>query len=469
MLREFPVVKILEFLSDDNLLPAILFRSARRQCDADLQFIGRMRRGRLNEKAQRELRQEIHAVIDRYSFPPEVILEHPQYQGLVETGVGAHHAGQLLPWRLLLEELMSRGVLRMLIATGTVAAGVDFPARSVVITAHSKAGADGFRVLTSSEFMQMSGRAGRRGKDAVGICLVAPSQLSDARVIHDIANKPAEPLTSAYFASPSTVLNLLKFRNVDDLEYTVQRSLAAFLDRKHAKHLRDEAVSVENEVSALAGEASKRARKRLNRMIREADAVETRQEMLLKQALNGLRILGFIDPERGGLTEKGTWAAELCTTLVLEIAEAIHEFVFEDLPMTQLAGLVASIAGDAHRSYFNLKPNPIPKERYQKLQEIVDRVKRSYDNPTAAETMVLPDAALTVMTWMECESWAEFSSLLRLARVADGDISRLVTQTADHLNQIVRLRVTHPELAKLAQEARQRLLRPPLTDIVGVE
>jgi superfamily II RNA helicase len=264
-------------------------------------------------------------------------------------------------------------------------------------------------------------------------------------------------------------LNLLKFRNVDDLEYTVQRSLAAFLDRKHAKHLRDEAVSVENEVSALAGEASKRARKRLNRMIREADAVETRQEMLLKQALNGLRILGFIDPERGGLTEKGTWAAELCTTLVLEIAEAIHEFVFEDLPMTQLAGLVASIAGDAHRSYFNLKPNPIPKERYQKLQEIVDRVKRSYDNPTAAETMVLPDAALTVMTWMECESWAEFSSLLRLARVADGDISRLVTQTADHLNQIVRLRVTHPELAKLAQEARQRLLRPPLTDIVGVE
>jgi superfamily II RNA helicase len=83
--------------------------------------------------------------------------------------------------------------------------------------------------------------------------------------------------------------------------------------------------------------------------------------------------------------------------------------------------------------------------------------------------MVLPDAALTVMTWMECESWTEFSSLLRLARVADGDISRLVTQTADHLNQIVRIRSTHPELAKAAAEARQRLLRPPLTDIVTIE
>lgn len=469
MLREFPVATILEFLSDDNLLPAILFRSARRQCDTDLQFIGRMRRGRLSEKAQRELRDQVNAVIERYSFPPEVILEHPQFQGLIETGVGAHHAGQLLPWRLLLEELMARGVLRMLIATGTVAAGVDFPARSVVITAHSKAGAEGFRVLSAAEFMQMSGRAGRRGKDAVGLCLIAPSQLSDARVIHQIANTPPEPLRSSYFASPSTVLNLLKFRNVDDLEYTVQRSLAAFLDRKHARQLREDAVDVEKEAAKLSGEAGKRARKKLNRMLREADAVASRQEQQLKQALNGLRLLGFIDPERGGLTEKGTWAAELCTTLVLELAEGINEFVFEDLSVTQLAGLVASIAGDAHRAYFNLKPNPIPKERFQKLQEIVDRVKRSYDNPTAAETMVLPDAALTVMTWMECESWAEFSSLLRLARVADGDISRLVTQTADHLNQIVRIRSTHPELAKAAAEARQRLLRPPLTDIVTIE
>lgn len=469
MLREFPVAKILEFLSDDNLLPAILFRSARRQCDADLQFIGRMRRGRLSEKAQRDLKEQIDAIIERYSFQPDVILDHPQYQGLIETGVGAHHAGQLLPWRLLLEELMARGGLRMLIATGTVAAGVDFPARSVVITAHSKAGAEGFQVLSAAEFMQMSGRAGRRGKDAVGLCLVAPSQLSDARVIHEIANKPPEPLRSAYFASPSTVLNLLKFRNVDDLQYTVQRSLAAFLDRKHARQLREEAKGAEQELETLTGEPGRRARKRVNRMIREADAVESRQELHLTQALNGLRLLGFIDPERGGLTEKGQWAAELCTTLVLELAEAINEFIFEDLPITQLAGLVASIAGDPHRMYFNLKPNPIPKDRYQRLQEVVDRVKRAYDNPTASETMVLPDAALTVMTWMECESWAEFSSLLRLARIADGDVSRLVTQTADHLNQIVRLRATHPELAKAASEARQRLLRPPLTDMIGLE
>lgn len=469
MLREFPVAKILESLSDDDLLPAILFRSARRQCDADLQFIGRMRRGRLSEKAQRDLKDQVAAIIERYSFQPEIILDHPQYQGLIETGVGAHHAGQLLPWRLLLEELMARGGLRMLIATGTVAAGVDFPARSVVITAHSKAGAEGFQVLSAAEFMQMSGRAGRRGKDAVGLCLVAPSQLSDARVIHEIANKPPEPLRSAYFASPSTVLNLLKFRNVDDLQYTVQRSLAAFLDRKHARHLREEAKAAEQELETLTGEPGRRARKRVNRMMREADAVESRQELHLTQALNGLRLLGFIDPERGGLTEKGQWAAELCTTLVLELAEAINDFIFEDLPIPQLAGLVASIAGDAHRAYFNLKPNPIPKDRFQRLQEVVDRVKRSYDNPTASETMVLPDAALTVMTWMECESWAEFSSLLRLARIADGDVSRLVTQTADHLNQIVRLRATHPELAKAAAEARQRLLRPPLTDMIGLD
>jgi superfamily II RNA helicase len=358
--------------------------------------------------------------------------------------------------------------LRLLIATGTVAAGVDFPARSVVIAAHGRRGSEGFNMLTSSEFMQMSGRAGRRGKDAVGLCLVAPSQSSDARAIHEVANKPPEPLRSAYFASPSTVLNLLKYRNVDDLEYTVSRSLAAFLDRKHAKHLAEEADGLEPEADGAHGEAGKRIRKKINRLRRESEALSSRQELLLRQALDGLSLLGYIDPVRGGLTEKGAWAAELCTTLVLELAEAISAFLFEDLPLLQLAGLVASIAGDPHRMYFNLKPNPIPRERFQKLQEVVERVKRSYDNPNASETAVLPDAALTVMTWMQCETWTEFSSLLRLARVTDGDVARLVTQTADHLNQLSRLRETHPELAAMASEARQLLLRPPLTDTVGI-
>lgn len=465
MHEEFPVTKILSELERNNLLPGILFRTSRRQCDADLDAMSRMRRGHLPPESQEIIRRQLSAIMEKYQIPEEVVTNHPQYGALMQTGVGAHHAGQLLAWRLILEELMSRGVLRLMIATGTVAAGVDFPARTAIITAHSKRGSEGFKVLTSSEFQQMSGRAGRRGKDSVGICLVAPGPFCDARIIHEVAQRPPEPLRSAYFAAPSTVLNLLKFRNVDDLRYTVQKSLAAFLDRKSAQGLRDEALATEREISPdMKEEAKKRAAKRARRLAREADALASKQATLLETSLSGLEKLGYV--ERGGLTEKGAWAAELCTSLVLELAEAINDHLFSDLSVEYLVGLVASIAGDPHRPYFNIKANPIDKWYFEQMGDILARVRDSYANPFTSEVGVVPDAALTVMTWMECESWADFAGLLRLAKVAEGDVARLVTQTADHLNQISRLTKTHPELAERALEGRKRILRPPLSESV---
>lgn len=469
MFAEFPVTKILANLSVDNLLPAILFRTSRRQCDLDIERLATIRKILLSESQRAKLVSEIDAIIVHYNMEPSVIRGHLHYGALINTAVGAHHAGQLLVWRLVLEELMSRGLLRLMIATGTVAAGVDFPARTVVVTAHSRRGNEGFQVITSSEFMQMAGRAGRRGKDAVGICLVAPGPYSDARVIHEVSKRPPEPLRSAYFAAPSTILNLLKFRNVDDLKYTVSRSLAAFLDRKTARGIIEESKIREAELETeyhLSGEAKKKAGRRIRRMQNEAATLEERQEMLLDRALEGLRKLGYL--EGAGLSEKGIWAAELCTSLVLELGEAIADGLFDECVPETLAGMVASISGDPHRQYFGLKANPLKKDSFKHMERIIQRVRDCYIHPAAAEIVVVPDAALTVMTWMEADSWDDFSSLLRLAHVAEGDVSRLVTQTADHLNQMSRLEKSHPDLAQMAYEARKRILRPPLIETLAV-
>jgi superfamily II RNA helicase len=360
---------------------------------------------------------------------------------------------------------MAAGLLKMMIATGTVAAGVDFPARSVIITAHSKRGNEGFNVLTAAEFQQMSGRAGRRGKDAVGICVVAPGPYCDARVIHQIADRPPEPLRSAYFASPSTVLNLLKYRNVDDLVFTVERSLGAFHDRRAAVLLRNEAGLRAEELAKNDQKSAadkKRLEKRVRRLERDAELLEQRQSTILKQSLDGLEKLGFV--ESGMLTEKGSWAAALCTNLVLELGEAIEAKIFDGLGYRQLAAMVASIAGDSYRAYFSLRANPIPKEYFEQLKEVCDRVNQFYQSPLRVPTEVVPDAALTVIMWLESPSWSDFSSLLRLAGVAEGDVSRLVSQTAEHLNQMSHLTLTHPQLAVVAAEARMKLLRPPLSD-----
>lgn len=259
-MQDFPVTIILRELERDGLLPAILFRTARKQCDADIDNLHRNEHAIMPAEQQQKLEAEVQIIIKKYGFEQEFVTTYPQYKALIATGVGAHHAGQLLIWRLLLEELMSRSMLRMMVATGTVAAGVDFPARTAVITAHSKRGSEGFSVLSAAEFQQMAGRAGRRGKDKVGVCLITPSKFSDARVLLEVSKRPPEPLKSAYFAAPSTVLNLLKYRNVDDLEFTVERSLGAFINRRDAGRLREEAINEQMEIEGdleLKGEPRK--------------------------------------------------------------------------------------------------------------------------------------------------------------------------------------------------------------------
>lgn len=467
---EFPIKKILTYLAEDTLLPAIVFRTSRRQCDLDVEQLAKTKGSTIPAAQQEVIRREVSAILKNYNISPEIIEGHPHYGALIHTGVGAHHAGQLLVWRLLLEELMTRSLMRLMIATGTVAAGVDFPARSVVVTSHSKRGSDGFQTITSSEFQQMSGRAGRRGKDSVGICLIAPGPYSDARVIHEVSRRPPEPLRSSYFAAPATVLNLLKFRNVDDLKFTVAKSLASFLDRKTARAIFHEADIREHELGEDAHatvEVKKRIQKKIRRLRNEGNSLETRQEELLNRSLDGLRKLGYL--EGGGLSDKGYWAAELCTNLVLELAEAISDGLFDDVTTDELVALVASIAGDPHRVYFGIRPNPIKKDHFRHLERIIIRVRDSQANPIASDIAVLPTASLTLLSWMECADWTEFGALLRLSGVADGDAARLITQTADHLNQISRLSESHPELARMAFDGRQKILRPPLTEAIAIE
>ena len=352
MFHEYPLEKIINQLEKDNLLPAILFRTSRRQCDVDLQSVVKKKYLEIHPQHQQDIEIAVQDVIKKYEYEPMIFKKHSQYEALFKFGVGAHHAGQLLPWRLLLEEIMTKGLLKVLVATGTVAAGVDFPARSVVITAHSKRGNEGFKVLSPSEFQQMSGRAGRRGKDTVGFCFIAPNPYSDARILVDVAKSPPEPLKSAYYASPSTVLNLLKYRSLEELRFTVENSLAGFVDHKDSLVLVDESKLVEQEIidsTDLTNERKKLLEKKVKRIKRKSEELRLKQITQLEASIQALTNMGYID-EKGSLTTKGKWAAELCTTYVLEFSEAINDFLFDDLSVEELISLVASISGDSHRS-----------------------------------------------------------------------------------------------------------------------
>jgi ATP-dependent RNA helicase HelY len=117
--------------------------------------------------------------------------------------------------------MMSGGLLNAIFATSTVAAGVDFPARTVVISNADTRGNDGWRPLQASELQQMTGRAGRRCKDNVGFVVLAPSNFQNPPKIAQLLKSPPDALESKFRATYTSLLNLLDafgdFRAVRDI------------------------------------------------------------------------------------------------------------------------------------------------------------------------------------------------------------------------------------------------------------
>jgi superfamily II RNA helicase len=202
---EIPPPKLIGTLQRFNLLPAIVFLPTRRKCDEAAMEVARDRSQRTDPERQRR-REEVFR--EMAEVTPE-ILNHKHRKMLVQTGVASHHAGHIPAWKLVIEKMMSAGLLNAIFATSTVAAGVDFPARTVVITNADTRGNEGWRPLRASELQQMTGRAGRRGKDLVGFVVLAPGQFQNPRKIAELLKAPPDPLESQFRATYTSLLNLL--------------------------------------------------------------------------------------------------------------------------------------------------------------------------------------------------------------------------------------------------------------------
>src|SRR6185436_9325102 len=201
---EMPSATLLSALDSYNLLPAIVFMPTRRRCDQAAQEAALTRRDP-NER-RRESRLEFMRSF--VSQNPEV-RGHRHWDTIIRAGVASHHAGHIPAWKLVIEQLMSAGLLDAIFATATVAAGVDFPARSVVLTGADARTGSGWRPLSASELQQMTGRAGRRGRDNVGFVVAAPGLHQDPQSIAQLLKAPPDPLVSQFRATYTTLLNLL--------------------------------------------------------------------------------------------------------------------------------------------------------------------------------------------------------------------------------------------------------------------
>jgi ATP-dependent RNA helicase HelY len=219
---EMPPATLLAALGAYNLLPAIVFLPTRRRCDQAASEAAFARRH--PDAERREARRD---------FMRRFVIDHPEVRGhrhwdtILRGAVASHHAGHIPAWKLVIEKLMSAGLLDAIFATATVAAGVDFPARTVVLTGADARTGNGWRQLSASELQQMTGRAGRRGKDNVGFIVAAPGLHQDPERIAQLLKAPPDPLISQFRATYTTLLNLLDaYRSFAHVREIAERSFA---------------------------------------------------------------------------------------------------------------------------------------------------------------------------------------------------------------------------------------------------
>ena len=123
---EIPPHKLISTLRGYNLLPAIIFMPTRRKCDESALEVANDQSQKTDPERQKK-RQEL---FDQFASESPEIKVHKHAKILLNAGVASHHAGHIPAWKLVIEKMMSGGLLNAIFATSTVAAGVDFPART---------------------------------------------------------------------------------------------------------------------------------------------------------------------------------------------------------------------------------------------------------------------------------------------------------------------------------------------------
>ena len=238
------IAKVVEELHKRDMLPAIYFVFSRKGCDKAVEECRRL--VLLSREEEKQLNQEI-----------DIAIAHTPHIGnfgqiaLLRKGIAAHHAGLLPQVKSLIEELFTKALVKVVFSTETLAAGINMPARSTVINSISKASDRGFRSLTASEFLQMSGRAGRRGMDEAGYVITVKNGNYSAGEVALLASSKPEDVISHFNASYEMVLNLLQGHSYAEVRTLIDKSFGQSMLCKELVQENVELKQLESEIQDL--------------------------------------------------------------------------------------------------------------------------------------------------------------------------------------------------------------------------
>ncbi|MBY0552787.1 MAG: DEAD/DEAH box helicase [Candidatus Obscuribacterales bacterium] len=236
---------VLRDLASKDMLPAIYFLFSRRGCEELMKKANDI--NLLSIAETRNLAKEVDALIQ----VNDNLRTHPHLP-YIYKGIAVHHAGMLPSWKVLVEKLFQKGLIKAVFATETLAAGINMPARTTVISAISKRSDEGHRMLRASEFLQMSGRAGRRGMDEIGHVVVLRHPFEHVEDVAKLASAPPDALSSRFTPSYGMVLNLLQRHSGAESRELIERSFGQFVINRELEPLYEQKMTIESELEHLS-------------------------------------------------------------------------------------------------------------------------------------------------------------------------------------------------------------------------
>jgi len=435
--------ELMRALEGDDLLPVIVFIFSRAACD---DAVHQLRRDGLiftTPEERREIERIAEERLTDFSDDDLRALEYADFVDALRRGITMHHAGMVPAFREIVESCFERNLLAVVFATETLALGVNMPARSVALERFTKYSDAGRQFLTSAEYAQMTGRAGRRGLDDEGhaiVCFASDLELTD---VGRVALAPPADLHSSFRPTYNFTANLINHFDFDTALDVVRRSYAQF----------------ENDRRPAA-----RGRPLTDQMVARHHVLEE---------------LGYA--EGWHLTPEGQLLRSIYHECDLLIAESISAGVFEGLGASELAGLLSCFVYESKRAsraasaakHVSTKKKRVHHDRLgqdrrtsieERLAEItliaaaIHEVELRYQVSPFKE----PDGhfARVIAAWARGVSLGTVLDLAdaEIGQTSPGDFVRNAKQVADLCEQLARLD-QRADIAQVALTARDAVLR----------
>ncbi|KAK5011423.1 ATP-dependent RNA helicase mtr4, partial [Cryomyces antarcticus] len=242
------IYKIVKMIMMKNYNPVIVFSFSKRDCE---NYALQMSQLAFNDESEKAMVAKVfNSAIEMLSEEDKNLPQIQHILPLLRRGIGVHHSGLLPILKETIEILFQEGLIKVLFATETFSIGLNMPAKTVVFTSVRKFDGVSQRWVTPSEFIQMSGRAGRRGLDERGIVIMMIDEKMEPAVAKEIVRGEQDKLNSAFYLGYNMILNLMRVEGISP-EFMLERCFYQFQNTASVSGLEKELNELESQRASL--------------------------------------------------------------------------------------------------------------------------------------------------------------------------------------------------------------------------